>query len=221
MAEASTLTVGPFRLFWLPHSAFATASASASSVEKDSAVGYLAGVDVIPIPGEQFEILDLRQAHALATLVPDRNERLAAAASARPGEADMRREATLEAGKGMRIESGRAVLVQGREGTGVIEIVDAGADSVSYRWRFRASAESTETSGEANAFERPFPELRVGPYFMQLQVRSISEVTSEAGGGGWSADVKYLPEELSLATIPAADAARLDLAAVSSLRVSP
>jgi hypothetical protein len=218
--EASTLAAGPFRLFWLPHTAFATASASHR--EKEAAIEYLAGVDVIPIPGEQFDSLDLAQAHALATLVPERNQRLAAAAASLPDEADVRRGAILEAGKSMRIEAGRAVLVQARDGAGVIEIVHAGADSVKYRWRFRSSAASADASGEAAASERPFPELRVGPYFVQWQVRSISEVRGEtgAGGAGWSADVKYLPEELSLATIPAADAARLDLAAVSALRVS-
>jgi hypothetical protein len=220
VAEASTLTAGGYRLFWLPHSAFATASASHTAHE--AAIGYLAGVDVIPIPGAQFDSLDLAQAHALATLIPDRNQRLAAAASSVPNESDVRREATLEAGKSMRIDSGRAVLVQGRDGTGVIEIVRAGADSVKYRWRFRSSAASADASGEADAAERPFPELRVGPYSLEWQVRSISEAADAVGAGGaaWSADVKYLPEELSLATIPAGDAARLDLASVSGLRGS-
>jgi hypothetical protein len=211
VAEASTLTAGDYRLFWLPHSAFATASASHTGQE--AAVGYLAGVDVIPIPGAQFDSLDLAEAHALATIIPDRNQRLAAAASSVPNESDVRREATLEAGKSMRIESGRAVLVQGRDGTGVIEIVRAGAESVKYRWRFRSSAAAADASGEADAAESPFPELRVGPYALEWQARSVSDAD-------WSADVKYLPEELSLATIPANDAMRLDLAAVSTLRVS-
>ena len=216
LAEASTITAGPFRLFWLPRSPLASTS------EKEAAVGYLAGVDVIPIPGEQFASLDLGQAHALATLVPERNRQLAEAASVR-AEADVRRDAILEAGKSTRLDSGRALLVQGPKGVGVIEIVHPGAESVKYRWRFRASTASADASGEAEASDRPFLELRVGPYFLQWQARSISEVSDETGAraAGWSADVKYLPEELSLVTIPAGDATRVDLAAISALRVSP
>ena len=105
----------------------------------------------------------------------------------------------------------------------MIEIVRPGMESVTYRWRFRASTASADVSGEAEASERPFPELRVGPYSMQWQARSISEAADEARGraAGWSADVKYLSEEFSLATIPAGDATRVDLGAVSALRVSP
>jgi len=215
LAEASTITAGPFRLFWLPRSPLA------SMGEKEAAVGYLAGVDVIPIPGEQFASLDLGQAHVLATLVPERNRRLAEAASVR-AEGDVRRDAILEAGKSTRLDSGRALLVQGPKGAGVIEIVHPGAESVKYLWRFRASTGSADASGEAEASERPFPELRVGPYLLQWQARSISD-SDETGAraAGWSADVKYLPEELSLATIPAGDATGVDLAAVSALRISP
>ena len=216
IAEASTITAGPFRLFWLPRSPLA------STGEKEAAVGYLAGVDVIPIPGEQFASLDLGQAHALATLLPDRNRRLAEAAST-AGEVDFLRDAILEAGKSRKVESGRALLVQGPKGSGVIEILQPGIESVKYRWRFRPSTASTDASGEAEASERPFPELRVGPYSMQWEARSISEVPDKAEGRatGWSADVKYLSEEFSLATIPAGDATRIDLAAVSPMRVSP
>lgn len=222
VAEASTLTTGPYRLFWLPRSPFTSASASTSGVRGEAAVGYFAGVDVIPIPGAQFEGLDLAQAHALATLTPDRNRRLAAVASSLPGDAEVRRDAILTAGKSATLDSGRALLVQGPKGSGVIEIVHPGTESVKYRWRFRASAASADASGEAEASERPFPELRVGPYSMQWQVRSMSEVPDETGrAAGWSADVKYLSEEFSLATIPAGDATRVDLAAVSAVRESP
>ena len=213
--EASMLTAGPYRLLWVPHSRLA------STAEKEGAVGYLAGVDVIPIPGEQFGSLDLGQAHALATLLPDGNRRLAEATSTLAGEAEFRRDAIVEAGKSRKLESGRALLVQGPMGSGVIEIVQPGIESVKYRWRFRASTGSVDASGEAEASERPFPELRVGPYSMQWAVRSISEVPEQAGERGWSADVKYLSEEFSLATIPAGDATRIDLAAVSPMRVSP
>ena len=105
----------------------------------------------------------------------------------------------------------------------MIEILQPGIESVKYRWRFRPSTASTDASGEAEASERPFPELRVGPYSMQWEARSISEVPDKAEGRatGWSADVKYLSEEFSLATIPAGDATRIDLAAVSPMRVSP
>jgi hypothetical protein len=210
------LTAGPYRLLWVPHSRLSSAA------EKDGAIGYFADVDVIPIPREQFGGLDLGQAHALMTLLPDRDRRLAAAASARPAEADVRRDAILEAGKSRTLDSGRALLVQGPKGSGVIEIVHPGTDSVKYRWRFRATTASADASGEAEASEQPFPELRVGPYSMQWQVRSMSEVPAETGRAtGWSADVKYLSEEFSLATIPAGDATRVDLAALSALRVSP
>src|SRR5262249_18860344 len=129
----------------------------------------------------------------------------------------------LEAGKRQTLDSGRALLVQGPSGSGVIEILQPGMESVKYRWRFRASTASADASGEAEASERPFPELRVGPYSMQWQARSISRGPDEAEGraADWSADVKYLSEEFSLATIPAGDATRIDLAAVSGLRVSP
>ena len=55
--EASMLTAGPYRLLWLPRSPLASTSKGAA--EREAAVGYLAGVDVIPIPGEQFASLDL------------------------------------------------------------------------------------------------------------------------------------------------------------------
>jgi len=225
--EASLLTAGPYRLLWFPRSPVARAALASTPLTeeaaKEGAVGYLAGVDVIPIPGEQFGSLDLGRVHALTALLPERNRRLAAAAAALPGEADLRRDAILEAGKRRTFDSGRALLVQGPEGSGVIEIVRPGMESVTYRWRFRASTASADVSGEAEASERPFPELRVGPYSMQWQARSISEAADEARGraAGWSADVKYLSEEFSLATIPAGDATRVDLGAVSALRVSP
>lgn len=212
IGESAAIAAGPLHVFWLPRSPMS------SSGEDEGAVAFVSGVDVIPIPGVQFEALDLGQAHALATLVPERNQRLAAAALR--GEADVRRDAIREAGKSATLAAGRAILVQGRDGSGVIEILRPGAESVQYRWRFRASAASADASGEAEASERPFPELRVGPYFLQWQVRSLSDVSGEAAAS-WSADVRYLPEELSLATIPAGDATRVDLAAVSTRRISP
>jgi hypothetical protein len=213
--EASMLTAGPYQLLWVPRSPLA------SNAGKEAAIGYLAGIDVIPIPSEQFASLDLGQAHALTTLFPDRNRKLAAAASALPAETDVRRDAILEAGKSRTLISGRALLVQGPKGSGVIEIVGPGADSVKYRWRFRSSTASADASGEAEASERPFPELRVGPYSLQWQARSISAASDERSATDWSADVKYLSEEFSVATIPEADATRVDLAAVSVRRVAP
>lgn len=215
VAEASTLSAGPLRLLWLPH----FPSTSRTVADGEAAVGYVGGLDVIPIPGEQFESLDLGQAHALAILDSDRNRRPVEATSALAIEDEVRRYAIIEAGKTASLGSGRALLVSGRNGSGVIEIVAADADSVKYRWRFRESESSSDASGESEASERPFPELRVGPYALQWQMRSMSEVRDGAGAStSWSADVKYLPEELSLATIPAGDARRLDLAAVSATR---
>jgi hypothetical protein len=213
--EASMLAPGPYRLLWVPH------VADTATAGKEGAVGYFAGVDVIPIPGEQFGTVDLAAAYALATLRPDRNRSLAAAASAAlPAEADLRRDAIREAGKSQALHSGRAILVQGPKGSGVIEIVHPSLESVAYRWRFRASAGSADASGDAVASERPFPELRVGPYFLQWEMRSFGPDAAAGRAADWSADVKYLPEELSLVTIPAEDAMRLDLAAVSLTRVS-
>jgi hypothetical protein len=225
--DACLLAAGPYRLIWFPRSPLATAAnaatAHACTAANDGAVGYLAGVDVIPIPGEQFGTLDLGRVHALATLLPDRDRRLAAAAAAIRADDGLRRDAILEAGKRRSFDSGRALLVQGPEGSGVIEIVHPGTESVKYRWRYRASTASADVSGEAVASERPFPELRVGPYSMQWQARSISEVRDATRGSApaWSADVKYLSEEFSLATIPAGDATRVDLGAISARRVSP
>jgi len=214
VSEACMLTAGPYRLLWVPHSPLASTGGN------EGAVGFFAGVDVTPIPNAQFESLDLGGVHALTTLLPERNRRLAAAASALPPDADVRRDALLQAGKSWALDSGRALLVQGPKGSGVIEIVQPGLESVTYRWRFRASASSDDASGKAVASELPFPELRVGLYSMQWQARSLGDARNEAEGR-WSADVKSLPEELSLATIPASDATRIDLAAVSARRVGP
>jgi hypothetical protein len=214
VAEASTLSAGPHRLFWIPR----VPSPSGSTSDGEGAVGYVGGLAVIPIPGEQFETLDLGQARAVAALASNRNGGPPEATSEVSIEADVWRYAILGAGKTASVGSDRALLISGRNGAGVIEIVAPGTESVKYRWRFRASASSADASGEAEASERPFPELRVGPYSLQWQSRSVSDVRdgTAPGAAGWSADVKYLPEELSLATIPARDAAVLDLAAVSS-----
>ncbi len=203
---SATLRAGPFRLFWMPHSPFARTNDGFS-------VGFAGGVDVIPLPGDSFESLDLAQAHALATLFPDRNEQMARVTPRFEREGGGRLIALMEAGSSITLGPDRALLVQGPQGRGVIEVVEPSLKSVKYRWRFRGASSNSDTSGETEDSESPFPTLRVGPYSLQWEMRSVSEMRDEKGSRvtGWSADVKYLPEELTVETIPAGDAPKVDL----------
>ena len=209
---SATLQAGPFRLSWMPRSPF---------TRKDGlgGVGYHAeAMDLIPIPGDQFESLDLGQAHALATLLPDRNARYAAV---RPPSAERkgdRLNAFMEAGRGVSLGPGRALLLRGDRGAAVVDILEPQLRSVKYRWRFRENPSRAETSGQAEASESPFPELKAGPYVLLWQMGSLSKERDAAGTRilSWSADVKYLPEDVSVETIPAEDFSKLDLARTSA-----
>jgi hypothetical protein len=207
---SSTLRAGPLRLFWMSHS-------PVGANKNQSGVGYTADeMDLIPVPGEQFETLDLGGVHALATLLPDRN-RWYAAPTPRPKKAYRDRLISLmEAGDAVRLGPGRALLLRGPGGSVVIEIVEPELRSVKYRWRFRAPASDSDSSGTDEASGSPFPDLRVGPYSLQWQLRSISRAKDARGNRvtDWIADVKYLPEEFSVQVIPAEEAAKRDLGAV-------
>jgi hypothetical protein len=214
---SSTLRAGPFRLFWMSHS-------PVGSKRGGAGVGYSADeMDLIPVPGEQFETLDLGQVHALATLLPDRN-RWYAEPVPRPERAYQDRLVSLmEAGNAVRLGPGRALLVRGPRGSGVIEIVEPELRSVKYRWRFRGAGSDWDSSGKSEASDSPFPNLRVGPYSLQWQMRSVSKRKDDQGTRitDWIADVKYLPEEFTVQTIPAEEAAKRDLGSAATPAKAP
>jgi hypothetical protein len=206
VALASGFQGGPFHLGWTPR----------PLVDQDAVGGveyYPEEMDLLPLPAGHFETLDLAQVHNLATLLPERNARYGRFRLA-PEEAG--RDLTgalLVSGKVAPIRMGEALLVSGPQGRGVVEIDEVKSRSIRYRWRFRG-ATSPEKSGVAeDPGESPLPSIRVGPYAVLWMLHSVTNFRDERTHGttDWTAEIRYLPEEVSVTIIPAAQAANVDL----------
>lgn len=211
---SAMMSAGPFALSWQSRDPF-------ERREDLGAVGYPASaMTLLPVPGGQFETLDLAAVHALATLLPDRNERYRRGPTPgadAPGGPIM---AMMTSGSSLELHRGQALLVQGKVGTGVIIILEPDMRSVKYRSRFLETGSKKESSGELVATDSPFPILKVGPYSLQWWMRRVEKVSDERGTrlGEWSGEAKYLPEEVTVAVIPDALAERLQLESVGTVK---
>jgi hypothetical protein len=178
------------------------------------AVGYYAGqMDLIPLPAAEFEI-DLAAVRRLAALTPERDERYRRFVLPPEQTAHDRTTALVFSGKTTPVHSGQAFLVGGGQGRGVVVIEKADLRSIRYRWRYRAPSSGADTAGTAENADTPYPSIRVGPYAMLWQMTSQSGYREGNGPvqRDWSAEIRYLAEELTVTAIPEAEAASVDLA---------
>jgi hypothetical protein len=201
---SSTIQAGPLSLSWMPRAEGQTLGA----------VGYYAGqMDLIPLPAAEFEI-DLAAVRRLAALTPERDERYRRFVLPPEQTAHDRTTALVFSGKTTPVHSGQAFLVGGGQGRGVVVIEKADLRSIRYRWRYRAPSSGADTAGTAENADTPYPSIRVGPYAMLWQMTSQSGYREGNGPvqRDWSAEIRYLAEELTVTAIPEAEAASVDLA---------
>ena len=202
--SSSSIQAGPFHLAW----------SSPVTDETASGVGYYpAEMSLIPLPADSFESIDLAQVRRLATLTPETTERYRGFHVPPEQAAHDRTSALFIAGKTAPIHMGEAFLISGEQGRAVVEIENVTMKSVRYHWRFRKPSSREDSSGTDESGESPLPSIRVGPYAMFWQMNSLRSYRDEKTNGttDWRADIRYLPEEVSVVVIPQAKAGSVDL----------
>lgn len=198
---ASTIQAGPFRLSWHPES---TLSSAVGLHERE--------VDVIPLPGEFFESLDLAQVRRLASLTPDRDDYYRAHQPSPADRSRSRKGVFFESARTLPIQKGQILFVTGPAGRGVAEFDEVDKDRMTYRWRFKDKS-GLESSGTTR-YSPPSPgeSFRLGKYELVWMTRSTRTVRSAEGtGSDWSGEVRFLPEEVSCLALPGAVLSRVDL----------
>jgi hypothetical protein len=172
--EASLLRRVPIGLLWFPRVPVARRARVDAAPEEPrrGAVGLRRRRRRDSDPGEQFEASTSRRRAPSPLLLPERNRGRRPAAASESVRPTCRRDAILERASAGRSSSDRALLVQGPEGSGVIEIVAPGMESVTYRWRLPGEHGVAATSRGSGGLRAAVPGAARGPYSMQWQARS-------------------------------------------------
>jgi hypothetical protein len=198
---SAAIQAGPFRLSWLPESEF------------PSAVGFhQTEMDLIKLPGDFFEALDLSEIRRLSSLTKDRDELFR---SHQPSPSDRnraRRSVFFESGSSLAIQRGHLLFVTGSAGRGVAEFDDVDANRMTYRWRFKDASKRESSGTTRHSPDVPVGSFRIGSYELVWMTRSTRTFQSaDRTESDWSAEVRFLPEEVSCFALSGAALSDVDL----------